>query len=41
MLHYPDKALAELDDPRITAIWNLVYDKIYALTYPSKISKKS
>jgi putative hydrolase of HD superfamily len=36
MLHYPDKALAALDDPRITAIWNIIHDKIYALTYPDK-----
>ena len=34
MLHYPDKALATLNDPRVTAIWELVRDKIYALTYP-------
>jgi putative hydrolase of HD superfamily len=41
MLHYPDKALAELDDPRVTAIWTLVYDKIYALTYPDKSKPKT
>jgi putative hydrolase of HD superfamily len=33
MLHYPDKALAKLNNPDIQAIWQIIYDKIYAETY--------
>lgn len=39
MLHYPDKVLAKLDNPDIQNIWNIIYDKIYAQTYPDRASR--
>jgi putative hydrolase of HD superfamily len=41
MLHYPDKALEKLNNTDIQNIWNIIYNKIYALTYPDKPITKS
>lgn len=33
MLHYPDKAIDNLNNEHIKAIWKLIYAEIYRLTY--------
>lgn len=34
MLHYPDKAVASLDNEHVKNIWKIIHDEIYTLTYP-------
>jgi putative hydrolase of HD superfamily len=33
MLHYPDKALANLDNEHVRKIWQIIHDEIYKVTY--------
>lgn len=36
MLHYPDGAIARLNNAHVKKIWEIIYQQIYAVTYPEK-----